>query len=444
MAAQVLRNPCPGAAGIRAQVTPERVPKCARNTQSWGHPRPRFRRVMGPPGASDLKWSRFIPTDGAGRRREESMAFRELTMIDVKEVLRRWSAGQSDRRIGREAGADRKTVARYTVAATRLGLVRGGRGDRRGGSPGRAARSSASAVAPSDEWNEVAQHRERIERWLGGDGDTRPLRLSKVDTLLVRDHGMQASYDTLWRYAHQQLSWRDKPSTVRVDDPPPGQEAQVDFGKMGGCVDARRGTSHALGARRDAGVQPLPVRVADVPPDDRGRVRGTRPRWMFFGATIATLVPDNIKAIVRPDALNATLVPAFLDYVQARGLFVDPARVRRPRTSLASRIRSRTCARAGSTARHSPTSTTPGATRRPGAATSPERACTAPPGACRVRRSSRPRERRCGRTDGALRRAVWTRKPRSIPIITSRSCRRFTPCRCVPAQAVRVRADREA
>ncbi len=33
------------------------------------------------------------------------MAFRELTMIDVKEVLRRWSAGQSDRKIGREAGA---------------------------------------------------------------------------------------------------------------------------------------------------------------------------------------------------------------------------------------------------------------------------------------------------------------------------------------------------
>ena len=54
------------------------------------------------------------------------MAFRELTMIDVKGVLRRWSAGQSDRKVGREAGADRKTVARYTTAATRLGLARGG------------------------------------------------------------------------------------------------------------------------------------------------------------------------------------------------------------------------------------------------------------------------------------------------------------------------------
>jgi hypothetical protein len=34
------------------------------------------------------------------------MSYRELAMIDVKEVLRRWSAGHGDRKIGREAGVD--------------------------------------------------------------------------------------------------------------------------------------------------------------------------------------------------------------------------------------------------------------------------------------------------------------------------------------------------
>jgi len=47
---------------------------------------------MGPPGASDPKWTRFIPTTALVAVEEESMAFRELTMIDVKEVLRRWSS----------------------------------------------------------------------------------------------------------------------------------------------------------------------------------------------------------------------------------------------------------------------------------------------------------------------------------------------------------------
>ena len=34
-------------------------------------------------------------------------------MIDVKELLRRWSAKHGDRKIARETGADRKTIARF-------------------------------------------------------------------------------------------------------------------------------------------------------------------------------------------------------------------------------------------------------------------------------------------------------------------------------------------
>jgi DNA replication protein DnaC len=53
--------------------------------------------------------------------------------------------------------------------------------------------------------------------------------------------------------------------------------------------------------------------------------------WAFFAAMIRTIVPDNMKAIVKtPDALSPILVTAFLDYVQARGIFVDPARIRSP------------------------------------------------------------------------------------------------------------------
>jgi DNA-binding CsgD family transcriptional regulator len=42
-------------------------------------------------------------------------------MIDVEEVLRRWTAGQSNRAIARAAGTDRKTVAGYVAMAKTLG-----------------------------------------------------------------------------------------------------------------------------------------------------------------------------------------------------------------------------------------------------------------------------------------------------------------------------------
>ncbi|HKY35411.1 MAG TPA: hypothetical protein VJN18_05695 [Polyangiaceae bacterium] len=43
-------------------------------------------------------------------------------MIDVKEVLRRWSAGQSARQMAREGVVSRRTATRYIEAATSLGL----------------------------------------------------------------------------------------------------------------------------------------------------------------------------------------------------------------------------------------------------------------------------------------------------------------------------------
>lgn len=40
------------------------------------------------------------------------MSYREISMLEIKEVLRRREAGASVRRIAREMGMDRKTVGR--------------------------------------------------------------------------------------------------------------------------------------------------------------------------------------------------------------------------------------------------------------------------------------------------------------------------------------------
>lgn len=261
------------------------------------------------------------------------MAYRELSMIDVKEVLRRWSAGHGDRKIARESGADRKTIARYTKAAIKLGLEPGCELTDEVVHDVAQCVQARPLAAPSDEWSEVARHRPLIERWLAGNGETRPLKLTKIHTLLVRDHELTASYDTLWRFAHQELAWREKPSTVRIDDPPPGQEAQIDFGKMGLMLDIDSGRKRTLWAlvvtlvfSRYQFVWPTFVQTTAAVCEGLDRA------WMFFRGITTTLIPDNTKAMINdPDALTPTLVVAFLDYVQARGLFVDPARVRSPK-----------------------------------------------------------------------------------------------------------------
>lgn len=258
------------------------------------------------------------------------MSYRELTMIDVKELLRRWTAGHSKRKIARDALLDRGTVGRYIAIAEELGLPR----DREltdAEIHEVAERVQARPLADkSAEWSAVAAHRERIADWLG---KKRPLRLRKVHVLLVRDHGLDASYDTLRRFAMQELGWRRKTPTVLLDDPPPAQEAQIDFGKMGMMHDPVAGRMRTLWVliitlshSRYQFVWPTFAQTTEAVCEGLDRA------WSFFGAMVRTLIPDNMKAIVKdPDALSPVLVAAFLDYVQARGIFVDPARIRSPK-----------------------------------------------------------------------------------------------------------------
>jgi len=258
------------------------------------------------------------------------MSYRELTMIDVKEVLRRWVAGHSNRKIAHDTGADRGTVSRYVAVAQAIGLGRDR--DPSDDEVHEVAQRVQGRPLPdaSAEWQSVAVHKARIEEWLA---KARPLRLSKVHTLLAREHGLDVSYDTLRRFAMTELGWRKKAPTIRVDDPPPGQEAQIDFGKMGPMLDPETGRTRALWVlivtlsfSRYQFVWPTFVQTTEAVCEALDNA------WRFFGAMIKTLVPDNMKSIVKtPDALTPTLVTAFLDYVQDRGIFVDPARIRSPK-----------------------------------------------------------------------------------------------------------------
>ena len=52
--------------------------------------------------------------------------YREVPMVEVREVLRLWLRGHGYRRIAELVRADRKTVRRYVEAAEGAGLERGG------------------------------------------------------------------------------------------------------------------------------------------------------------------------------------------------------------------------------------------------------------------------------------------------------------------------------
>src|SRR6185369_6090062 len=107
-----------------------------------------------------------------------------------------------------------------------------------------AARVQTRAVPePSTERQLLMEHRERIATWLT---QHKPLRLTKVHALLARDHEVRVTYPTLRRFAIDELGWRMRKPTVRIDDASPGDEAQIDFGLMGRMHDPETGRERRL------------------------------------------------------------------------------------------------------------------------------------------------------------------------------------------------------
>ena len=98
----------------------------------------------------------------------------------------------------------------------------------------------------------------------------------KIGELLERS-GTAVPYRTLARFAARECGYSSgRPGvTVRVDDPPPGRELQVDFGYLGMIPDGER-RQEAARAGVHGGVLPVLLRLPDVPADDAGGDRGLR------------------------------------------------------------------------------------------------------------------------------------------------------------------------
>jgi len=256
------------------------------------------------------------------------MAFREVSVVQIKEVLRLWLRGVGERRIADGVGIDRKTVRRYVEAARTLGLNRSG-AERQ--ITDELIGQLVECVRPhrpdghGDAWRVLLREEPRIKAWVE-DG----LTVVKIGVLLARS-GVDVPHRTLARFCVDRLGTaRRATTTVRVADPPPGVELQVDFGRLGLVPDGeRRRVCHGLVFTacysRHTFVWPTFCQTtAEV-------IRGFEAAWGFFGGVFPVVIPDNMRAIVTVAEHTAPrLNDVFLEYAQARGFSVDAARVRTP------------------------------------------------------------------------------------------------------------------
>ena len=176
----------------------------------------------------------------------------------------------------------------------------------------------------------IEPHRDHINAQLNAQ-----VTVATIHQRLTAEHGLDASVASLRRWVRANLpeTARRAQVTVLRDAPPPGEQAQIDYGKLGMWLDPATGRRRAVWAfAGGAGLLPAHVRAPD-PGDGSGRV-DRRPcggvrvlRWVP-----ARLVPDNLKTGVdKPDLYDPKINRSYAELAAHYGVLIDPARAFKPK-----------------------------------------------------------------------------------------------------------------
>jgi transposase len=259
------------------------------------------------------------------------VARRRILVRDIAEILEHWQAGRSICAISRSLGVSRPTVRKYVYAVEARGYHQGDP------IPSQGWKAFISEVIPkppdpstrSEVFAQLLPYQEEIRAALA------TTKAATVWQRLRDDKKVKVSQPSFYRYLSCFLSdvWKKPQITVRRDDPPPGDEVQIDFGYLGTWQDPKTGKKCRLWAFAMifSFSRYMFVRVVN---------RMDQQEWLlchilafeFFGGVPRRIVPDNLKTgILKADLYDPQFNQGYDELAHHYGVIIDPARSGKPK-----------------------------------------------------------------------------------------------------------------
>ena len=229
----------------------------------------------------------------------------KLKMATINAIQCLLDKGWSQRRIARELGIDRETVARYA------------RGEQ--------AEESKPAISTAGRPSRCEPYRPVVESKLEAG-----LSAQRIWQDLSVEHGFTGSYESVKRFVRRIAGGRELP--FRRIETPPGAEAQVDFGRGAWTLDAsgRRRRPHAFRVVLSYSRRGYSETVWRQ--DTESFLRCLENAFHHFGGVPKTLVIDNLRAAVsQADWYDPELNPKIESFARHYGTVILPTKPRTPR-----------------------------------------------------------------------------------------------------------------
>ncbi len=251
------------------------------------------------------------------------MSGRRLNVLDIREIVRRLRAGESERAIAAALSVSRKTVKKYRRWAVQEGLLQGELPTLEA----LAARlqSSLPEASPPRNTSSVEPYGELVCRWR-----EQGVEIQAIYQRLQDDHGYAGAYSSVWRFVRH-LEPITPALTVRLETKP-GEEAQVDFGYAGLMFDPACGRWRkswlfvmTLSWSRHQYVEFVFDQTVET------WLRLHQHAFVAFGGVPQRVVLDNLKAaIIKACLEEPTVQRSYRELAEHYGFLIAPCRPGQP------------------------------------------------------------------------------------------------------------------
>jgi transposase len=253
-----------------------------------------------------------------------------MSKVDVYEIFRRYHSGQTISEISVKEERDRKTIRQYIQKLEESGFTKAKPLPKREElfeaissilpKADRAKKSYEQLEDLADEFRELIHDKE--------DG-VKPKTAFKI---LKKKQGLKCSYETFKIFSREKRLKKEKQKTMIRIELPAGEEAQLDYGKVGLHYDAKSGRKRVVNAFcMILSHSRLPFIQFVYSQKQDSFVGSIIDGFEHYDGVPERISIDNLKqGVIKPDLYDPKLNRTLLEMVEYYGVFIDPCRVQRP------------------------------------------------------------------------------------------------------------------
>lgn len=268
---------------------------------------------------------------------ETKMAYKEVGIMDLKEILRRRQSGQNISKISDATGRDRKTIRKYLKLIEQEGVCLTNKADIDNVKLNKLLSKITGQIKREPKKQDIFSHYlEEIIKL--SENKSNPLKMKSVYKVICARYNLfeKTSYSSFKRFVNStEISSVESKVTCRIETLP-GHQLQVDYAKVGLLreretgVASKRKTVYAfigtLSHSRHKFVEFV------YKQDQKGFVESHVKMFKFFGGVPKTVVIDNLKSgVIKPDLYDPCFNRGYSEMAEYYNCFIDPARVAKPK-----------------------------------------------------------------------------------------------------------------